>query len=218
MTVERCETCGNIISGVQFDLLVEVKTAPSSDTISLSERDLAGIEVHSGSSDIGALAVLNDDDAYRCSMIFIESQNIPRTMIGVTRKSDLPEKSELPTLAYISSRWEDWILRTGAIEFVFEDEHSNIPRNIENYLRIHHNSTPLPPVEHTPTRSMMVAARLNELRRENGALFEKASKEGYLHQYILYHIISKGKELACSFSKLNTIGVPDIFARINQLD
>ena len=108
------------MSSEQFDLLVEVKCAPKSMSISLSERDLAGIRVDSNSSDIGALAVLNDHSSYRCSMVFIEIQDIPQSMIGTTAKSELPLGSDSATLAYISSRWEDWILRSGAIENVFE--------------------------------------------------------------------------------------------------
>ena len=111
----------------QFDLLLEVKCAPMSSSISLSERDLDGIRVDPNSNDIGALAVLDDHNSYRCGMIFIEIQNIPRSMIGTTQKSELPLGSDSATLAHISSRWDDWVLRTGAIENVFEDEHSRIP-------------------------------------------------------------------------------------------
>ena len=80
------------VSPEQFDLLVEVKSAPKSTSISLSERDLAGIRVDPNSSDIGALAVLNDHSSYRCSMVFIEIQDIPQSMIGTTPKSELPPK------------------------------------------------------------------------------------------------------------------------------
>ena len=42
------------------------------------------------------------------------------SIIGkTTQKSDLPPSSDSATLAYISSRWDDWILRPGAIETVF---------------------------------------------------------------------------------------------------
>ena len=206
------------MSAEQFDLLIEVKTAPKSDSISLSERDLDGIRVDSNSGDIGALAVLNDHSSYHCSMVFIEIQNIPQSMIGATKKSELPSGSDSATLAYISSRWEDWILRSGALEAVFEDEHSRISDNIEHYLTIKHGGSSLPPVERTRSRGMDVMRRLNRLRAEGGVLYEKPKIEGYLHQYILYHIISTDEVLACCRSRINPIGVPDIEARINRLD
>ncbi|MDG1525349.1 MAG: hypothetical protein P8Q90_04705 [Candidatus Thalassarchaeaceae archaeon] len=206
------------MSSEQFDLLVEVKCAPISTSISLSERDLAGIRVDLNSSDIGALAVLNDHSSYHCSMVFIEIQDIPQSMIGTTAKSELPPSSDDATLAYISSRWEDWILRSGAIENVFEDEHSRISENIEHYLRIKYAGSSLPPVESTKTRGMDVQRRLKRLRSEGGTLHEKPKKEGFLHQYILYHIISTDGALGCTRHRNNPVGVPDIEARINRLD
>jgi len=206
------------VSSEQFDLLVEVKCAPKSTSISLSERDLAGIRVDSNSSDIGALAVLNDHSSYRCSMVFIEIQDIPQSMIGTTAKSELPLGSDSATLAYISSRWEDWILRSGAIENLFEDEHSRISENIEHYLRINYAGSSLPPVKSINTRGMDVQRRLKRLRSEGGVLHEKPKKEGFLHQYILYHIISTDEALGCTRHRNNPVGVPDIEARINRLD
>ena len=206
------------MSSEQFDLLVEVKSAPKSTSISLSERDLAGIRVDPNSSDIGALAVLNDHSSYRCSMVFIEIQDIPQSMIGTTAKSELPLGSDSATLAYISSRWEDWILRSGAIENVFEDEHSRISENIEHYLRIKYAGSSLPPVKSTKTRGMDVQRRLKKLRAEGGVLNEKPALEGFLHQYILYHIISTDEELSCTRHRNNPVGVPDIEARINRLE
>jgi hypothetical protein len=202
----------------QFDLLVEVKCAPQSTSISLSERDLAGIKVDPNSSDIGALAVLNDHSSYHCSMVFIEIQDIPRSMIGATEKSELPHGSESATLAYISSRWEDWVLRSGAIENVFEDEHSRISENIEHYLRIKYTGSSLPPVKSTKTRGMDVQRRLKKLRAKGGVLHEKPKKEGFLHQYILYHIIATDEALDCTRHRNNPVGVPDIEARINRVD
>ena len=79
----------------KFDLLIEVKCAPKSTSISLSERDLAGIRVERNSGDVGALAVLNDHSSYRCGMIFIEIQDIPQSMIGTTAKYELPPGSIL---------------------------------------------------------------------------------------------------------------------------
>jgi hypothetical protein len=209
------------VSAEQFDLLVEVKTAPKSDSISLSERDLDGIRVDPNSNDIGALAVLNDHSSYHCSMVFIEIQNIPPSMIGTTPKSELPPSSDSATLAYISSRWEDWILRSGAIEAVFQDEHSTIPDEIDHYLNRNtekHGGRLLPPVTHHRTRGMAVSRRLRRLRAVGGVLHRKPKKEGFLHQYILYHIISTDESLACSRSRINPIGVPDIEARINRLN
>ena len=206
------------MSSEQFDLLVEVKCAPKSKSISLSERDLAGIRVDSNSSDIGALAVLNDHSSYRCSMVFIDIQDIPQSMIGTTAKSELPLGSDSATLTYISSRWEDWILRSGAIENVFEDEHSRISENIEHYLRVKYAGSSLPPVPPTKTRGMDVQRRLKRLRSEGGVLHEKPKKEGFLHQYILYHIISNDEALGCTRHRNNPVGVPDIEARINRLD
>ena len=206
------------MSAEQFDLLLEVKCAPMSSSISLSERDLDGIRVDPNSNDIGALAVLDDHNSYRCGMIFIEIQNIPRSMIGTTQKSELPLGSDSATLAHISSRWDDWVLRTGAIENVFEDEHSRIPENIVHHLTRKYADSALPPVNRTRTRGMDVQRRLNRLRAEGGVLHEKPKKEGFLHQYILHHIISTDEALACSRSRINPIGVPDIEARINRLD
>lgn len=206
------------VSPEQFDLLVEVKSAPKSTSISLSERDLAGIRVDPNSSDIGALAVLNDHSSYRCSMVFIEIQDIPQSMIGTTPKSELPPSSDDATLAYISSRWDDWILRSGAIETVFEDEHSRISENIVHYLSREFGGSPLPPVEHCNTRGMDVNRRLKRLRAEGGVLHGKPKKEGFLHQYILYHIISSDEALGCTRHRNNPVGVPDIEARINRLD
>lgn len=211
-------TGGLSLSTEQFDLLVEVKCAPKSKSISLSERDLSGIRVDPNSSDIGALAVLNDHSSYRCSMVFIDIQDIPQSMIGTTPKSELPPSSDNATLAYISSRWEDWILRSDAIEKVFEDEHSRISDNIVHYLRIKYAGSPLPPVKPTKTRGMDVQRRLNKLRAEGGVLHEKPKKEGFLHQYILYHIISTDETLNCTRHRNNPVGVPDIEARINRLD
>ena len=206
------------MSSEQFDLLVEVKSAPKSTSISLSERDLAGIRVDPNSSDIGALAVVNDHSSYNCSMVFIEIQDIPQSMIGTTAKSELPLGSDSATLAYISSRWEDWILRSGAIENVFEDEHSRISENIEHYLRIKYAGSSLPPVKSTKTRGMDVQRRLKKLRAEGGVLNEKPALEGFLHQYILYHIISTDEALGCTRHRNNPVGVPDIEARINRLE
>ena len=201
----------------QFDLLVEVKSAPTSKSISLSERDLSGIRVDPDSDDIGALAVLNDNSSFRCSMVFIEIQDIPQSMIGTTAKSELPQVSKNSTLQYISKRWEDWILRSGVIESVFDDEHSNIPGNIEHYLVRTFDGKFLPRVKQSKTRSMDVYNRLKRLRSEGGALFGKPKKEGFLHQYILYHIISTDEQLGCTRHRNNPIGVPDIEARINRL-
>lgn len=206
------------MSSEQFDLLIEVKSAPKSTSISLSERDLAGIRVDPNSTDIGALAVLNDHSSYRCSMVFIEIHDIPQSMIGTTPKSELPLGSDSATLAYISSRWEDWILRGGAIENVFEDEHSRISENIVHYLTREFQGSPLPPVKHSKTRGMDVQRRLKRLRAEGGVLHGKPKKEGFLHQYILYHIISTDEALNCTRHRNNPIGVPDIEARINRLD
>ena len=66
----------------QFDLLIEVKSAPMSKSISLSERDLSGIRVDLDSDDVGALAVLNDHSSYRCSMVFCAVQQTRRSKPG----------------------------------------------------------------------------------------------------------------------------------------
>lgn len=206
------------MSSEQFDLLIEVKSAPKSTSISLSERDLAGIRVDPNSNDVGALAVLNDYSSYNCSMVFIEIQEIPQSMIGTTSKSELPLGSNSATLAYISGRWEDWILRSGAIENIFEDEHSRVSENIVHYLTREFQGSSLPPVKHSKTRGMDVQRRLKRLRAEGGVLHGKPKKEGFLHQYILYHIISTDEKLGCTRHRNNTVGVPDIEARINRLD
>lgn len=202
----------------QFDLLIEVKSAPMSKSISLSERDLSGIRVDLDSDDVGALAVLNDHSSYRCSMVFIEIQEIPQSMIGTTAKSELPPGSKNKTLRYISERWEDWVLRSGVIESIFDDEHSNIPQNIDHYLARTFDGTFLPRVKKSKTRGMDVQNRLKRLRAEGGVLFGKPKKEGFLHQYILYHIISSDEKLGCTRHRNNPIGVPDIEARINRLE
>jgi hypothetical protein len=151
-------------------------------------------------------------------MVFIEIQDIPQSMIGTTAKSELPPGSESATLAYISSRWEDWVLRSGAIESVFEDEHSRISENIDHYLARKYGVSSIPPVKQTKTRGMDVQRRLKRLRAEGGVLHEKPRKEGFLHQYILYHIISIDETLGCTRHRNNPVGVPDIEARINRLD
>ena len=202
----------------QIDLLVEVKCAPTSDSISLSERDLDGIKVNPNSNDIGVLAVLNDLRPYQWSMEFIEIQDIPLSMIGTTAKSDLPSSSKSPNLVYISRHWEDWILRSGAVETVFEDEHSRISDNITHYLSRNYGGASLPQIKLHKTRSFDVYRRLKRLRSKGGVLYEKPKKEGFLHQYILYHIISTAPVLGCTRHNNNPIGVPDIEARINILD
>ena len=201
----------------QFELSLEVKSAPMASAIKIEQRDWDGIRVDPNSDDIGALAVLNDHSSYHCGMIFIEFQEL-ESIIGVkTQKSDLPSTSDSATFAYISSRWDDWILRRGAIETIFEDQRSRILGNIDYYLRREYAGNPLPPVKQTRTRGMDVKNRLNRLRAEGGVLHDKPQLEGYLHQYILEHIITTDEELGCSYRKPNPTGIPDIVARINKL-
>jgi hypothetical protein len=213
-----CQEEGNRMSMNQIDLLVEVKCAPKSDSISLSERDLDGIKVNPNSNDIGVLAVLNDLWPYQCNMELIEIQDIPKSMIGTTSKSELPLFSKSSTLDYISRRWGDWILRSGAIEDIFEDEHSRIYDNINHYLLRNYGGSSLPQIKIHKTRSFDIYRRLKKLRSKGGVLYQKPKKEGFLHQNILYHIISKDPILGCTHHKNNPIGVPDIEARINTLD
>ena len=204
----------------QFELSLEVKSAATASAIIVDQRDWEGIRVDPNSGDIGALAVLNDHSSFHCGMIFIEFQELESIIGKTTQKSDLPPSSDSATLAYISSRWDDWILRPGAIETVFEDKHSRILDNIDHYLRREYAGNSLPPVKQTRTRGMEVKRRLNRLRAEGGVLHGKgkAQKEGQLHQYILDHIISTDEALGCSYHRNNPTGVPDIVARINRLE
>ena len=206
------------MSAKQFELSLEVKTAATASAIKIDQRDWDGIRVDPNSGDIGALAVLNDHSSYHCGMIFIEFQEL-ESIIGVrTQKSDLPPASDSATFAYISSRWDDWILRRGAIEAIFEDQRSRILDNINHYLRREYAGNSLPPVKQTRTRGVEVKNGLNRLRAEGGVLHDKPQLEGYLHQYILEHIITTDEALGCSYCKDNPTGIPDIVARINRLD
>ena len=137
---------------------------------------------------------------------------------GKTAKSELPFSSKSPTLEYISRRWEDWILRSGAVEAIFEDKHSRIYDNINHHLSRNYGGSFLPQIKYHKTRSFDVYRRLKRLRSEGGVLFEKPKKEGFLHQNILYYIISRDPILGCTHHKNNPIGVPDIEARINYLN
>jgi hypothetical protein len=206
------------MSAQQFELSLEVKSAPTASAIKIDQRDWEGIRVDPNSGDIGALAVLNDHSSYHCGMIFIEFQELESIIDIRTQKSDLPPALDSTTFAYISSRWADWILRPGAIKAIFEDEHSRIPANIDYHLRMKYAGNSLPPVKQTRTRGIDVKNRLNRLRAEGGVLHGKAQKEGQLHQYILDHIISSDEALGCSYHRNNPTGVPDIVARINRLE
>lgn len=208
-----CPDCSKEFDSDQFLILVEVKTAPTSDSISLSERDLEGITVDENENAEGYLAVLKDNDAFDCGFMFVERRRIHTN--GTIHMSELPDSTSNSTLVKLSSRWEDWILTPGAIEDVYADDHSTIMDKIDHYLRYTRKERVLKQVAHHVNRPSHVHDRLQKLRN---SVLTDPKKEGFLHQSLLYHIIASEPEFGCSFHFQNRVGVPDIMARVNRLD
>lgn len=213
MTENPNPSCSGSKGQKQFLVLIEVKSAATTVSLTVSERDLEGITVDRNSNAVGYLAVLKDNDAFDCGFRFIERNRVLLT--GTLMMSDLPSTTTNKSLIHIGKRWEDWILRPGAVETVYADEHAEIMINITHYLRTQRDERVLRPVPNHPNRFSDIHNRLKHLRK---SVLNDAKKEGFLHQSILYHIISTDPELACTFHFQNRVGIPDIIARINQLE
>jgi len=213
MTDDPEPNCSVVRSQNQFLVLIEVKSAATTTSIAVSERDLEGITVDGDSNAEGYLAVLKDNDAFDCGFRFIERDRV--MLPGTLMMSELPSTTTNKSLIHIGRRWEDWILRPGAIETIYADEHAEIMANITHFLRTQRGERVLKPVPNHPNRFSDIHNRLKQLRR---SVLNDPKKEGFLHQSILYHIISTDPELACTFHFQNRVGIPDIIARINQLE
>ena len=71
MTDDPEPHCSVVRSQNQFLVLIEVKSAATTTSIAVSERDLEGITVDGDSNAEGYLAVLKDNDAFDCGFRFI---------------------------------------------------------------------------------------------------------------------------------------------------